>query len=148
MHSLRSEAVPDKACDVGLSPSPSPDGHIEAEGARAMRDRLWLAFCCAGALLLAATPLLATNDPSTETIQAGPRSNEKYVGPTVRVPSPLPATPAGDDDMPDRTSPRRGSTDDNQPASVAIAAGEGWRTSSSWTGWSQSWFRIISLWFR
>ena len=114
-----------------------------------MRNRLWLAFCCAGALLLAATPLLATDDPKTETIQAGARTSDKYVGPTVRLPSPLPGTPAGDDDMPDRTTPRRGSSDnDTQPASVATAAGEGWRTSSSWTGWRQYWFRIMSLWFR
>ena len=113
-----------------------------------MRNRLWPAFCCAGALLLAATPLLATDDPKSETIVAGARAPDRYVGPTVHPPTTLPATPAGDDDMPDRTSPRRGAPgNDTQQASVATVAGEGWRT-SSWTGWRQYWFRIISLWFR
>jgi hypothetical protein len=114
-----------------------------------MRYRFWLAFCCAGALLLAATPLLATDDPRTETISVGARSPERYVGPTIRTPSPLPATPAGDDDMPDRTTPRRGSNNnDNEGASVATAADEGRRLSSPWTGWRQFGFRIINLWFR
>ena len=113
-----------------------------------MRNRLWPAFCCAAALLLAATPLLATDDPKSETTASG-TPTDRYVGPTLRPPSPMPAIPAGDDDTPDRTTPRRGSNDNDTTASgsVATAAGEGWRTPGTWTGWRQYWFRIINFWF-
>lgn len=113
-----------------------------------MYKRLWPAFCCLGALLLAATPLFATVDPRSETITAKAPITERYVGPSVRGPSPMPATPAGDDDMPDRTSPRRGPSDNStQSASVVTAAGEGWRLPEPRTGWRQVWFRVMNLWF-
>ncbi len=114
-----------------------------------MRYRLWPLFCSVGALLLAATPLLATDNTQTETIAATGTTTGRYVGPVTGPTSPLPATPAGDDDMPDRTTPRRAPTDNTAlPSSVGTVAGEGCEPASFWTGWRQYWFRIFTLWFR
>ena len=76
-----------------------------------MYKRLWPAWMLAGALLLAATSLLATDDQTS----AGFQTIDKTRGSTMRpgVPAPAPVTSPGepgDDDMPDRTSRPRGTT--------------------------------------
>lgn len=113
-----------------------------------MFRRLWPVLCCSlGALLLAAAPLLANEVPRlySSVDKAGPSGGT--VGPTLRAPGSTPATPAGDDDMPDRTVRPRGgvSNNSNTGASVESAADEGWRLSDRLAGWYQRWIRYFSV---
>jgi hypothetical protein len=111
-----------------------------------MFRRLWPALCF-GALLLAAAPLFANEIPRLQANAAKAGLTVRTVDPSMRVPGLTPATPAGDDDMPDRTIRGRGGVNNNSNtgASVESAADGSWKLPDLFAGWYQRWIRLFSV---
>jgi hypothetical protein len=119
-------------------------GHIGAEGGWVMSRRMWPAIGLIAALILAASPVLAAQTSQMVVAPGGTRAADRCAAKPSLAPG-HPTTPAGDDDMPDRSGGARTIDDPSLGPNNKAAAGEGMGLWAQPAGWRQHWVLYLRL---
>jgi hypothetical protein len=110
-----------------------------------MSRRSWPVLTLVCAILLAATSLHAFEVSQQRASRPSPAIDRPDLAPSYG-PGATPATPAGDDDCPDRSNPRPGSVDTRThgPAAAGVE-GRGWGWNGLVSAFSRGWIRVLVL---